>query len=179
MAITCCTWIFLYTYKTNQRRDNRPLYEEQNLRSAKQYVNSNWDSEKKKKNHTSFTFYNQTSVTDLIVWWVHGDIGQCLTIMIWHDYLLPFDWKSQFDNHNHDFCPCLILFSTSKSGQNEEVSQLPRVWVLSYWMTYWSQQGHSVSCMTILFPWLAKHPIRHEESKVGCQLGDHRWPSTT
>ena len=36
-----------------------------------------------------------------------------------------------------------------------------------------SQQGHSVSCMTILFSKLANHQIRHQAThKMDCQPGD-------
>ena len=41
----------------------------------------------------------------------------------------------------------------------------------------WSQFGHSVSCMIILFPILANHQIRHQATYIeGCQPADCRWP---
>ena len=42
----------------------------------------------------------------------------------------------------------------------------------------WSQQGQSVSCMTMFFFFLklANHQIRHQAThKVGCQPGDCIW----
>ena len=41
----------------------------------------------------------------------------------------------------------------------------------------WSQHGHSVSCMIMLFPFHANHQIRPQaKSKVGCKPGNCRWP---
>ena len=40
-----------------------------------------------------------------------------------------------------------------------------------------SQQGHLVSCMTLLISMLANHQIWHRVThKTGCQPGDCRWP---
>ena len=40
-----------------------------------------------------------------------------------------------------------------------------------------SQEGHSVSYMTILFSVLANHRLKHQAAnKLGCQPDDCRWP---